>query len=130
MTVDVSVRSGALSAEDWIISFPDGPPTYSKDGTVAKCSNRQKFRAADQEWERTHYQRQSTICGMVDDQQEVLTAPLLDRSHNTGGVIGRLNPWIHHIPRVSTFDISYFLKGAPHAARIRIVNEVLSFRLR
>jgi hypothetical protein len=46
MTVDVSVRSGALSAEDWIISFPDGPPTYSKDWTVAKCSYRQKFRAA------------------------------------------------------------------------------------
>ena len=62
-----SARSRALSLQDWIISFPDGTPTYCKDWTAAKSSNWHKFRAVDQEWERTHYQRQSTICGMVQN---------------------------------------------------------------
>ena len=58
------IRSGTL-LQDWIIRFPDGTPTYSKTWTKALSSDWHKFRAVDQEWERTHYQRQSTICGMV-----------------------------------------------------------------
>src|SRR6201996_8851246 len=65
MTVDVQPDPERYLLQDWIISFPDGTPTYSKDWTAAKSSNWHKFRAVDQEWERTHYQRQSTICGMV-----------------------------------------------------------------
>jgi propane monooxygenase small subunit len=65
MTVDVQPDPERYLLQDWIISFPDGTPTYSKDWTSAKSSNWHKFRAVDQEWERTHYQRQSTICGMV-----------------------------------------------------------------
>jgi propane 2-monooxygenase small subunit len=65
MTVDVQPDPERYLLQDWIISFPDGTPTYSKDWTAAKSSDWHKFRAVDQEWERTHYQRQSTICGMV-----------------------------------------------------------------
>ena len=65
MTVDVQPDPKRYLLQDWIISFADGTPTYSKSWTKAKSSNWHKFRAVDQEWERTHYQRQSTICGMV-----------------------------------------------------------------
>lgn len=67
MTVDVQPDPERYLLQDWIISFPDGTPTYSKDWTAARSSNWHKFRAVDQEWERTHYQRQSTICGMVQN---------------------------------------------------------------
>src|SRR6266849_5538886 len=67
MTVDVQPDPERYLLQDWIISFPDGTPTYSKDWTSAKSSNWHKVRAVDQEWERTHYQRQSTICGMVQN---------------------------------------------------------------
>ena len=65
MTVDVQPDPERYLLQDWIISFPDGTPTYSKSRTKALSSNWHQFRAVDQEWERTHYQRQSTICGMV-----------------------------------------------------------------
>ena len=65
MTVDVQPDPERYLLQDWIISFPDGTPTYSKDWTKIKSSDWHKYRAVDQEWERTHYQRQSTICGMV-----------------------------------------------------------------
>jgi propane monooxygenase small subunit len=65
MTVDVQPDPERYLLQDWIISFPDGTPTYSKSWTKALSSNWHQFRAVDQEWERTHYQRQSTICGMV-----------------------------------------------------------------
>ncbi len=67
MTVDVQPDPERYLLQDWIISFPDGTPTYCKDWTAAKSANWHKFRAVDQEWERTHYQRQSTICGMVQN---------------------------------------------------------------
>lgn len=67
MTVDVQPDPERYLLQDWIISFPDGTPTYSKDWTQAKSSDWHKFRAVDQEWERTHYQRQSTICGMIQN---------------------------------------------------------------
>ncbi|MFZ2105423.1 MAG: toluene hydroxylase, partial [Roseiarcus sp.] len=65
MTVDVQPDPERYLLQDWIISFPDGTPTYSKNWTKALSSNWHQFRSVDQEWERTHYQRQSTICGMV-----------------------------------------------------------------
>ena len=39
----------------------------SRTFTAAKSSNWHAFRAPDQEWERTHYQRQSTIEGMIQN---------------------------------------------------------------
>lgn len=65
MTVDVQPDPKRYLLQDWIISFADGTPTYSENWTAAKSSDWHKFRAVDQEWERTHYQRQSTIVGML-----------------------------------------------------------------
>ncbi len=65
VTVDVQPDPERYLLQDWIISFGNGDPTYSKDWTALKSSNWHIYRAPDQEWERTHYQRQSTICGMI-----------------------------------------------------------------
>lgn len=65
VTVDVQPDPERYLLQNWIISFGDGTPTYSKDWTALKSSDWHAFRAPDQEWERTHYQRQSTICGMI-----------------------------------------------------------------
>lgn len=65
VTVDVQPDPERYLLQDWIIHFPNGDTTYTKTWTQAKSSNWHKFRAVDQEWERTHYQRQSTICGAV-----------------------------------------------------------------
>ena len=65
MTVDVQPDPKRYLLQDWIINFADGTPTYYEGWTKAKSSDWHKFRAVDQEWERTHYQRQSTIVGML-----------------------------------------------------------------
>jgi len=65
VTVDVQPDPKRYLLQDFIISFPDGTPTYSETWTAAKSSDWHQFRAVDEEWERTHYQRQSTICGMI-----------------------------------------------------------------
>ncbi|MDD2862458.1 MAG: aromatic/alkene monooxygenase hydroxylase subunit beta [Acidiphilium sp.] len=67
MTVDVQPDPERYLLQDWIINFADGTPTYDKRWTHAKSSNWHQFRAIDQEWERTHYQRQSTIVGMISN---------------------------------------------------------------
>jgi propane monooxygenase small subunit len=67
MTVDVQPDPKRYLLQDWIISFADGTPTYSESWTAAKSSDWHVFRAVDQEWERTHYQRQSTIVGMLNN---------------------------------------------------------------
>jgi propane 2-monooxygenase small subunit len=65
VTVDVQPDPERYLMQNWIISFPDGRGAYSKDNTAALSSNWHAFRAPDQEWERTHYQRQSKIEAMV-----------------------------------------------------------------
>ncbi len=67
VTLDVQPDPDRYLLQDWIINFPDGTPTYSKDWTRAKAADWHKFRAVDQEWEKTHYQRQSTICGTIQN---------------------------------------------------------------
>ena len=67
MTVDVQPDPKRYLLQDWIISFADGTPTYFESWTAAKSTDWHKFRAVDQEWERTHYQRQSTIVGMISN---------------------------------------------------------------
>jgi propane 2-monooxygenase small subunit len=67
MTVDVQPDPKRYLLQDWIISFADGTPTYYEGWTQLKSSDWHKFRAVDQEWERTHYQRQSTIVGMLNN---------------------------------------------------------------
>ncbi len=65
MTLDVQPDPERYLLQDWIINFPDGTPTYSKDWTRCKSADWHKYRSIDQEWEKTHYQRQSTICGSI-----------------------------------------------------------------
>ena len=70
MTLDVQPDPKRYLLQDWIISFADGTPTYYESWTAAKSSDWHKYRAVDQEWERTHYQRQSTIIGMISNAVE------------------------------------------------------------
>lgn len=65
VTVDVQPDPERYLIQDWIISFADGRGAYGKDATAARSANWHAFRAPDQEWERTHYQRQSRIETMV-----------------------------------------------------------------
>lgn len=65
VTVDVQPDPERYLIQNWIIAFPTGKGAYEKDSTQAKSSNWHAFRAPDQEWERTHYQRQSRIEVMV-----------------------------------------------------------------
>lgn len=65
VTVDVQPDPERYLLQDWIISFPNGDGAYEKGATAAQSSNWHAFRAPDQEWERTHYQRQSKIETMV-----------------------------------------------------------------
>ncbi|AWK89432.1 aromatic/alkene monooxygenase hydroxylase subunit beta [Azospirillum thermophilum] len=67
VTVDVQPDPERYLLQDWIISFGDGTPTYSKNWTKLRSNDWHGFRAPDQEWERTHYQRQSTIVGMIQN---------------------------------------------------------------
>ncbi len=61
VTVDVQPDPSRHLLQGWIMSFADGQPTYSDKATTVKCSDWHVFRAPDQEWSRTHYQRQSHI---------------------------------------------------------------------
>ena len=72
VTVDVQPDPERYLIQDWIIEFEGGKGggAYTKDSTAALSSNWHAFRAPDQEWERTHYQRQSKIESMV---QSVIT---------------------------------------------------------
>ena len=65
MTVDVQPDPERYLIQDWIIAFPNGEGAYDKSATKAKSSNWHAFRAPDQEWERTHYQRQSKIESLI-----------------------------------------------------------------
>lgn len=65
VTVDVQPDPERYLIQNWIINFANGRGAYEKDNTQAKSSNWHAFRAPDQEWERTHYQRQSRIEVMV-----------------------------------------------------------------
>ncbi len=67
VTVDVQPDPERYLLQNWIISFANGDGGYEKHWTEAKSSNWHEFRAPDQEWEKTHYQRQSTIVGMVQN---------------------------------------------------------------
>ncbi|MGL4397348.1 MAG: aromatic/alkene monooxygenase hydroxylase subunit beta [Hyphomicrobium sp.] len=86
VTVDVQPDPERYLLQDWIIHFPDGTTTYTKGWTQCKSSNWHAFRSVDQEWERTHYQRQSTICGTV---QSVI------ENGRRSGVVARFDPaWV------------------------------------
>ena len=70
MTLDVQPDPKRYLLQDWIINFADGTPTYFEGWTQARSSDWHAYRAVDEEWERTHYQRQSTIEGMISQAVE------------------------------------------------------------
>lgn len=70
MTLDVQPDPKRYLLQDWIISFADGTPTYAEKWTAALSSDWHLYRSIDEEWERTHYQRQSTIEGMISQAVE------------------------------------------------------------
>jgi propane monooxygenase small subunit len=61
VTVDVQPDPARHLLQGWIMSFANGDPTYGEYTTAAKSSDWHVYRAPDQEWSRTHYQRQSHI---------------------------------------------------------------------
>lgn len=61
VTVDVQPDVSRYLIQGWTMSFADGTPTYHEGTTALKSSDWHVFRAPDQEWERTHFQRQSRI---------------------------------------------------------------------
>ena len=61
VTVDVQPDVSRYLIQGWIMSFADGTPSYHEGTTALKCSDWHAYRAPDQEWERTHFQRQSRI---------------------------------------------------------------------
>ena len=67
VTVDVQPDPERYLIQNWIIEFEGGKGggAYTKDSTAAKSSDWHAFRAPDQEWERTHFQRQAKIETMV-----------------------------------------------------------------
>ena len=65
VTVDVQPDPSRYLIQDWILSFADGTPSFHEGTTAMQCSDWHAYRAPDQEWERTHYQRQSRIEGTI-----------------------------------------------------------------
>lgn len=61
VTVDVQPDPDRYLLQGWILNFADGMPTYTERRTALKSSNWHRFRSVDQEWDRTHYQRQTVI---------------------------------------------------------------------
>lgn len=61
VTVDVQPDPSRHLLQGWIMSFADGTPSYFEGMTEVKSTDWHVFRAPDQEWERTHYQRQSDV---------------------------------------------------------------------
>ena len=61
VTVDVQPDPARHLLQGWIMSFADGTPSFSEKATAVRSSDWHIFRAPDQEWSRTHYQRQSHI---------------------------------------------------------------------
>jgi propane 2-monooxygenase small subunit len=65
VTVDVQPDPERYLLQGWIIGFADGMPTYTEKRTAIKSSDWHRFRSVDQEWDRTHYQRQANIEGAI-----------------------------------------------------------------
>jgi propane 2-monooxygenase small subunit len=86
VTVDVQPDPERYLIQDWIIAFPNGKGAYEKDSTQAKSSNWHAFRAPDQEWERTHYQRQSRI--------EVMVQAVINNGRKSGAPLAFDAAWV------------------------------------
>ena len=86
MTVDVQPDPERYLMQNWIISFADGNGAYEKSFTALKSSDWHKFRAPDEEWERTHYARQARIEGMIKQ--------VVDNARKSGAPVSFDKSWV------------------------------------
>lgn len=132
VTVDVQPDPSRHLLQGWIMSFGDGRETYSADRTAIKSSDWHVFRAPDQEWERTHYQRQSHIENSIK---------LIVDNARTAGAPGRFNKgWLtvlqNHLGayKHAEFGLGVALTKAQRDGMSQMVNNAIltnaSYKLR
>ena len=132
VTVDVQPDPSRHLLQGWIMSFADGTTSYSEDATVIKCSDWHVFRAPDQEWERTHYQRQSRIEGLIQgviaNARKAGTNKRFDRVWNTI-LQTHLGAWKH-----AEFGLGTSLMQAQRGGYTQMINNATltnsSYKLR
>jgi propane 2-monooxygenase small subunit len=132
VTLDVQPDPSRYLLQDWIISFADGTPTYSPSRSVIKCSDWHAYRAPDQEWERTHYQRQSHIentIKMVVDNARSAGAPTRFDSGWISVLQDQLGAYKH-----AEFGLGVALTKAQRDGQCQMVNNAIltnaSYKLR
>lgn len=132
VTVDVQPDPERYLLQGWIISFPDGTPAYSATRTRLQSSNWHAYRAPDEEWERSHYQRQSAIVKMI--QQAVANG-------RAQGVVGHYDPdWVKiletHLSAVkhAEYGLGVALMSAQRDGMTQMINNSIltnaSYKLR
>ena len=132
VTVDVQPDPSRHLIQGWIMSFADGQPSYSDKVTTVKCSDWHMFRAPDQEWSRTHYQRQSHI--------ENTIKMVVDNARSDGAP-GRFDPgWVavlqNHFGALkhAEFGVGVALMKAQRDGMTQMVNNTIltnaSYKLR
>ncbi len=132
MTVDVQPDPERYLIQDWIIGMPNGDGAYIKEATAAQSSNWHAFRAPDQEWERTHYQRQSRIEGLIQgviaNARKAGTNKKFDRVWNTI-LQTHLGAWKH-----AEFGLGTSLMQAQRGGYTQMINNATltnsSYKLR
>ena len=133
VTVDVQPDPSRHLLQGWIISFANGQPSYSEVVTKAKSSDWHVFRAPDQEWSRTHYQRQSHIentIKMVVDNARAAGAPArFDKQWTNTLLEKHLGAWKH-----VEFGLGVALTKAQRDGLTQMVNNTIltnsSYKLR
>jgi propane monooxygenase small subunit len=123
MTLDVQPDPKRHLLQGWILSFPDGETTYSENWTAAKSSDWHIFRAVDEEWERTHYKRQSTIEGMI--------AQAVENGRRSGAATRFNSAWIKILERHvgaykhAEFGLSLALTQAQRYGYTQMINTAI-----
>lgn len=132
VTVDVQPDPARHLLQGWIMSFADGTPSYSENATAVRSSDWHVFRAPDQEWSRTHYQRQSHI--------ENTIKMVVDNARSDGAP-GRFDPgWVgvlqNHFGALkhAEFGLGVALMKAQRDGMTQMVNNTIltnaSYKLR
>ncbi len=132
VTVDVQPDPSRHLLQGWIMSFADGQPTYGEYTTSISCEDWHVFRAPDQEWSRTHYQRQSHIEN---------TIKMVVNNARSDGAPGRFDPaWVsvlqNHLGALkhAEFGLGVALMKAQRDGMTQMVNNAMltnaSYKLR
>ncbi|MDA0821368.1 MAG: toluene hydroxylase [Proteobacteria bacterium] len=132
VTVDVQPDPSRHLLQGWIMAFADGQPTYGEYMTVIKCADWHVFRAPDQEWSRTHYQRQSHI--------ENTIKMVVDNARSDGAPGRFAKPWVNVLQdhfgalKHAEFGLGVALMKAQRDGLTQMVNNTIltnaSYKLR